>query len=79
MPADPNTLSAIQQFGTTGFCLMVLWWIYKDFSARADKKDEAFRALEKEVRTEITTQLISATATISNAQKIMEKIIAKLD
>lgn len=59
--------------------MLLLWWVYKDASARLDKKDEAFRELEKEVRTEITAQLIASTSTVRDATKVMERIIDKLN
>lgn len=74
----PDLIQPATQLGTAGFALLLLWWIYKDCSARLDRKDESFRALEKEVRTEITTQLVAATSALKDNTKVMERIIDKL-
>lgn len=77
MPVD--LIQPFTQLGSTGVAMLLLWWVYKDASARLDKKDEAFRELEKEVRTEITAQLIASTSTVRDATKVMERIIDKLN
>ena len=65
--------------------MLVMWWMYQSAQAermrndeRMDQKDEAFRSLEREVRTEITTQLVAATSALKDNNKIMERVIDKL-
>ena len=50
----------------------------KRYDTRLDQRDEEYRKLEREVRTEITTQLIAATSTIKENATIMERVIDKL-
>jgi len=76
---DAQTLSTVQQLGSTGFALLLLWWIYKDCSNRLDKKDQQFAELHEKVRGEITAALIAATSTNREAAKIMERVINYLD
>ena len=58
--------------------MLLGWLIYKDCTSRLDKKDEAFRSLEREVRTEITTQLIASTSALRDNAKIMERVIDRI-
>lgn len=82
----PDLIQPATSLGVAGFAILIMWWAYqssveerKRYDQRLDARDEKYSALEREVRTEITTQLIAATSTISNAQKIMERIINHLD
>lgn len=77
--------STISNLGVAGMAILVMWWMYqsaaterKDNDSRLDQRDEQYRALEKEVRTEITAQLIASTATNAAAQKVMERVLDKL-
>lgn len=77
--------STISNLGVAGFSILVMWWMYsqaaqerKANDQRLDKRDEQYRALEREVRTEITTQLIASTATNASAQRVMERVLDKL-
>lgn len=76
MPTD--LIQPATSLGVAGFAMLLLWMVYKDCMARLDRKDEAFRELEREVRTEITTALVAATSTIAGAQKVMERVLDKL-
>ncbi len=49
--------NAIVNLGVGGFSILVMWWMYQHSSKRIDDRDQAMRALEKEVRTEIMGQL----------------------
>lgn len=74
----PDLLQPATSLGVAGFAILVMWWMYKDSAGRLDKKEDALHALEKEVRTEITTQLIASTTTIRDNLKIMEHLVQKL-
>jgi hypothetical protein len=50
-------VSTITNLGVAGFAILVMWWMYDASSKRIDERDNAFRALEKEVRERIMTQL----------------------
>lgn len=84
MPVD--LIQPATSLGVAGFAILIMWWAYqssveerKRYDQRLDDRDAQYRQLEKEVRTEITSQLIAATSTIGNAQKIMERIMDRLD
>ena len=47
---DAATLSTIQQLGTTGFAILVLWWMYRHSADRVDN-------LNKEIRDKVLDQL----------------------
>lgn len=77
--------SPVINLGVAGFALLIMWWMYqsagaerKAYDERLDRRDENYRALEKEVRTEISAQLISATSAVSANSKIMERVIHEL-
>lgn len=76
MPLD--LLQPVTNLGVAGFAILVIWWVYQDSQNRNDAKDEAFRTLEKEVRTEITTQLIASTSALRDNAKIMERVIERI-
>ena len=46
--------------------------------ARLDIKDEEFRKLNDQVRTDISAQLAASTSALGNNAKIMERVIDKL-
>lgn len=78
--------STISNLGVAGFSILVMWWMYRSAAAerkandqRLDKRDDEYRALEKEVRTEISAQLVAATSTIGQNQKVMERVLDKLN
>lgn len=80
-----DLVQPIASLGVGGFAVLVMWWMYqssvierKANDARLDSRDLQYRQLEREVRTEITTQLVAATATIGSAQKVMERVLDKL-
>lgn len=84
MPAD--LIQPATSLGVAGFAILIMWWAYqssveerKRYDERLDARDSQYRQLEREVRTEITTQLIAATSTIAGAQKIMERVMDKLE
>lgn len=55
MPADYAQL--IQSLGVSGFAILVMWWMYQSSSKRLDKAYDDHKALEREVRERIMTQL----------------------
>lgn len=78
--------STITNLGVAGFSILVMWWMYQSaanerraYDQRLDARDDQYRTLEKEVRTEITSQLVAATSTNASAQKVMERVLEKLD
>ena len=46
---------------------------------RMDKKDDEFRKLSEQVRTDISLQLAASTSALGNNTKIMERVIDKLN
>jgi hypothetical protein len=77
-------VGAISNLGVAGFAIWVMWLMYKAAAAerlrydeRMDAKDQDFRALEKEVRTEITVQLAASTTALRDNAKVMEKLITQ--
>jgi hypothetical protein len=70
--------SLLTQLGSAGASTVILWLVYKDTSARLDRKEQAFRQLEEEVRREIAAQLIAATSTIRDNMTVMQHVIDKL-
>lgn len=71
--------------GVGGFTVLVMWWMYQSAAAerskndeRMDKKDLAFRDLEKEVRENITLQLVTSTSALHENSKVMERVVDKL-
>lgn len=84
MPID--LIQPATSLGVAGFAILIMWWAYqssveerKRYDERLDQRDNEYRRLEKEVRTEITTQLIASTSTVRDATKVMERIIDKLN
>jgi hypothetical protein len=80
-----DLVSPAINLGVAGFALLIMWWMYqsaaaerKAYDERLDKRDENYRALEREVRTEISAQLISATSAVRDNSKIMERVIQTL-
>lgn len=78
--------STISNLGVAGFSILVMWWMYSAAAAerkandqRLDRRDEEYRKLEREVRNEITAQLIASTTTNASAQKVMERVLDKLE
>lgn len=78
--------STISNLGVAGFSILVMWWMYRSAAAerkendkRLDERDTQYRTLEKEVRTEISAQLVAATSTIGQNQKVMERVLDKLN
>lgn len=49
--------NAFVNLGVGGFSILVMWWMYQHSSKRIDERDQAMRSLEKEVRSEIMSQL----------------------
>lgn len=77
--------STISNLGVAGFSILVMWWMYRSAAeerkhndARLDARDDEYRTLEREVRTEISAQLSAATATIGQNQQVMERVLDKL-
>lgn len=71
--------------GVAGFAILIMWWAYqssveerKRYDARLDERDEQYRKLEREVRTEITIQLVAATSTLKETSQVMERVIDHL-
>lgn len=50
-------LSTVTNLGVAGFAILVMWWMFQANSKRIDERDTALRALEKEVRDRIMSQL----------------------
>lgn len=82
---DAGLIQPALNLGVAGFSILVMWWMYqsaanerKENDIRLDKKDEAFRALEKEVRTEISAALITSTTTIRDNVAIMQRLVEKV-
>jgi hypothetical protein len=61
----------LSNLGVAGFAILVLWWMYQSSSARLDKAYEDHKALEKEVREKIISQLERNTVAF---EKIMHHI-----
>lgn len=70
---DTATLATIQQLGTTGFAILVLWWMYKHSADRIDKKEDSFRALEREIRDKILQQLTDNTQAFKQVMEHFSK------
>lgn len=77
--------STISNLGVAGAAILVMWKMYESAAKerkandeRLDARDEQYRMLEKEVRTEITTQLIASTTTNAATQRVMERVLDKL-
>ena len=77
--------STVSNLGVAGFSILVMWWMYssaanerKANDARLDDRDAQYRILEREVRTEITAQLVASTSTNAATQKVMERVLDKL-
>lgn len=71
--------------GVAGFTTLILWKMYKSaaeerkrYEERSDKKEESFRALEEQVRTNITAQLTASTSALYENSKLMERVIDKI-
>lgn len=82
----PDLIQPATSLGVAGFAILIMWWMYQSAAAerarydeRMDKKDEAFRALEKEVRTNISVQLITSTSALQENAKVMERVIDKMN
>lgn len=78
-------LSTISNLGVAGAAILVMWWMYQSAAGerkandeRLDARDAQYRALEREVRTEISAQLAAATSTIGQNQQVMERVLDKL-
>ncbi len=83
MPTD--LIQPATSLGVAGFAILVMWWMYqsaaserKAYDERLDERDRQYRALEKEVRTEISAQLVASTSTNAAAQQVMERVLDKL-
>lgn len=63
---------------TAGF-LDTLKEMRKSHELAMKEREDALRAVEKEVRTEITTQLISATSALHANTKTMERVLTHFD
>lgn len=50
-------LDQLSNLGVAGFAILVLWWMYQSSSARLDKAYDDHKALEREVRDKIISQL----------------------
>lgn len=82
---DTGLVQPALNLGIAGFAILVMWWMYdssvserKANDERLDKKDTQFRELEKEVRTEITAQLVASTSAMAENSKVMERVVDKL-
>jgi len=71
--------------GVAGFAILVMWWMYQSAAAerraydeRLDKRDDNYRQLEREVRTEISAQLLSATSAVRDNTALLGRVIEKL-
>ena len=77
--------AAVANLGIGGFAILVMWWMYQSAAndrkrndERLDKKDDHFRALENEVRTNITAQLMASTSALHENSKVMERVVDKM-
>lgn len=66
-------IASIVNLGIGGFAILVMWWMYQSAreertanDQRLDAKDEQFRSLEREVRTNIMKQLMDNTHAINS-------------
>lgn len=82
---EGDLVPAALNLGTAGFAILVMWWMYQSASnerkrndERLDEKDRDFRSLEKEVRTNITAQLMTSTSALHENSKVMERVVDKL-
>jgi hypothetical protein len=50
-------LDQLSNLGVAGFAILVLWWMYQSSSSRLDKAYDDHKALEREVRDKIISQL----------------------
>ena len=84
MPSD--LIQPATSLGVAGFAVLIMWWAYqssveerKRYDDRLDQRDAQYRALEKEVRVEVSAQLAAATSTIGQNQQVMERVLDKLN
>jgi hypothetical protein len=84
--------ATIAQFGPTGLAIVAFYGIYKLFDQerkrnedRLDSRDNAMRALETDIRTKLSAQLMENTNaiqentnTMQQNTAIMAKVLAKL-
>ena len=66
-------LTPITQLGTAGFAIFVMWQMSKMFMRNMEIEREASRAVEKEVRESIMTQLSENTLVMQRVIKHIEK------
>lgn len=64
-------LDQLSNLGVAGFAILVLWWMYQSSSSRLDKAYEDHKALEREVRDKIISQLDRNTVAF---ERIMDHI-----
>lgn len=68
---EPFGLDQLSNLGVAGFAILVLWWMYQSSSSRLDKAYDDHKALEKEVREKIISQLDRNTVAF---ERIMDHI-----
>lgn len=68
---DSFGVDQLSNLGVAGFAILVLWWMYQSSSSRLDKAYDDHKALEKEVREKIISQLDRNTVAF---ERIMDHI-----
>lgn len=75
-------LSALSNLGTGVVAIYVMWLMYKyaqdarqKNDERLDKRDDAMRVLEADIRNRFATQLMENTNSMIEHSKIMQKVV----
>lgn len=68
---DSFGVDQLSNLGVAGFAILVLWWMYQSSSSRLDKAYDDHKALEKEVREKIISQIDRNTVAF---ERIMDHI-----
>lgn len=79
----PNLGVGVASIGAVGFITVNFLKSMKEerreYKAAIDEREQAFRLLEKEVRTSISEQLYNATHQLTENSKTMERVIDHLE
>jgi len=75
-------VATIANLGIGGFAILVMWWMYQSAQnarqkndERLDKRDEAMRHLEADIRNKFATQLMENTNAMLEHTKVMEVVL----
>lgn len=77
--------ATIANLGIGGFAILVMWWMYQSAQQarqhndeRLDKRDEAMRILESDIRNKFATQLMENTNAMLEHSKVMRIVVELL-